>query len=78
MLVIGVSEGATAAATLASRDQHISNVALMAGSGPTQFYDLVVNAFRTGGSDAETLQKIGQLELDRQRILASPDSGKAR
>lgn len=76
MLVIGVSEGATAAAALASRDQHISNIALMAGSGPTQFYDLVVNAYRTSSSDAETLQKIEQLEQDRQRILASPDSGK--
>lgn len=76
MLVIGVSEGATAAATLASTDQRISHIALMAGSGPTQFYDLIVNAYRTSSSDAETLQQIGQLELNRQRILASPDSGK--
>lgn len=76
MLVIGVSEGATAAASLASRDQRISNVALIAGSGPTQFYDFIVNAYRTSSSDAETLKKIEQLEADRQRILASPDSGK--
>lgn len=76
MLVIGVSEGATAAASLASRDQNISNVALIAGSGPTQFYDLVVNAYRTTSNDAETLKKLEQLEVDRQRILASPKSGK--
>lgn len=76
MLVIGVSEGATAAASLAGKDQHISNVAMIAGSGPTQFYDLVVNAYRTTSTDAETLKKIEQLEADRQRILAAPDSGK--
>lgn len=76
MLVIGISEGATAAATLAARGQHVSNVAMLAGSGPTQYYDLVVNAYRTGANDADTLGKIAELEAARQRIMAAPGSGK--
>src|SRR4051812_26488227 len=45
-LVIGISEGATAAAALAATDSRVSAVALMSGSGTGQFYDFVVNAYK--------------------------------
>lgn len=75
-LAIGVSEGATVAAVLAARDGRVSSVALMSGSGVGQFYDLVVNAYKTSASDDEAQKKIDELEAIRKAIFAAPDSVK--
>jgi pimeloyl-ACP methyl ester carboxylesterase len=75
-LAIGVSEGATAAAALAAKDSRVSNVALMSGSGPGQFYDFVVNAYKSSASDDEAKQKLDELESIRTAIFAAPDSAR--
>jgi pimeloyl-ACP methyl ester carboxylesterase len=73
-LAIGISEGATAAAALAAQDSRLSGVALMSGSGIGQFYDFVVNAYKSASTDDEARQKLDELEAIRKRIFATPDS----
>jgi pimeloyl-ACP methyl ester carboxylesterase len=75
-LAIGISEGATAAAALAARDSRISSVALMSGGGTGQFYDFVVNAYKSSSNDNEAKQKLDELEAVRKAIFAAPDSTK--
>ncbi|MYM27290.1 prolyl oligopeptidase family serine peptidase [Duganella sp. CY15W] len=74
LLVIGVSEGATAAAALAARDAAVTNVAMVSGSGATQYYDFIVSAYRSGANDSEVKQKLDELDATRQRIFAASDS----
>lgn len=76
VLVLGVSEGATVASALAAADRRISNVALIGASGPTQLYDFVLNAYSSSSSDEETSRKLDELEQQRQRIMAAPDSAR--
>lgn len=75
-LAIGVSEGATVAAALASTDSRVSSVALMSGSGTGQFYDFVVSAYKSSGSDEEASKKLAELESIRTAIFAAPDSAR--
>lgn len=74
VLVMGTSEGAAVAAALAEADPRVRNVAMLGGSGTTQYYDFVVAAYRNGHNDAEIKQQLDELDATRQQILAKPDS----
>jgi len=76
VLVLGTSEGAAVAAALAEADPRVRNVAMLGGSGTTQYYDFVVAAYRNGHNDAEIKQQLDELDATRQQILAKPDSVK--
>ncbi len=76
VLVLGISEGATVAAALAAADGRASDIALIGASGPTQLYDFVLNAYSNSSSDEETSRKLDELEAQRKRIMAAPDSAK--
>jgi pimeloyl-ACP methyl ester carboxylesterase len=73
-LVIGISEGANVASALAMKDSRITDVALLGASGPTQFYDFVVNAYKSAKNDDEAKRKLDELDEMRQKIFAAPDS----
>lgn len=72
VLVIGISEGATAAAALAARNRAITDVALVGGSGPSQVYDFVANAYAGGSTDADRLKEIESLGTQLDAIRADP------
>jgi dipeptidyl aminopeptidase/acylaminoacyl peptidase len=74
VLVMGTSEGAAVAAALAEADPRVRNVAMLGGSGTTQYYDFVVAAYRNGHNDPEIKQQLDELDATRQQILAKPDS----
>jgi pimeloyl-ACP methyl ester carboxylesterase len=75
-LVLGVSEGAGAAAGLAEKEGRVSNVAMVSGSGPTQLYDLVVGAYAAGGGDDAIKARLDEVEATREKIAAAPDDAK--
>lgn len=75
-LALGVSEGATAAAGLAEKEGRLTDVAMVSGSGPSQYYDFVVGAYAAGGGDEAVKLRLDELEATRQKIAADPDSAK--
>ncbi|USX12575.1 prolyl oligopeptidase family serine peptidase [Oxalobacteraceae bacterium OTU3CAMAD1] len=75
-LVLGVSEGATAAAGLAEKEGRVTDVAIVSGSGPSQYYDFVAGAYAAGGGDEEIKRRLDELEATRQKIAADPDNAK--
>ncbi len=75
VLVIGVSEGATMAAALARDVPEVSHVALLGATGPSQFYDFVVNAYAQGGDDADRLRRLQELDATYAAIAADSASG---
>jgi len=75
-LVLGVSEGASAAAGLAEKEGRVSDVAIVSGSGPSQYFDFVAGAYAAGGSDADIKARLDELEATREKIAADPDSAK--
>jgi pimeloyl-ACP methyl ester carboxylesterase len=75
VLVIGVSEGATMAAALARDVPAITHVALLGATGPSQYYDFVVNAYAQGGDDAGRLRRLAELDAAVAAIQAEPGSG---
>ncbi|HEX8406769.1 MAG TPA: prolyl oligopeptidase family serine peptidase [Duganella sp.] len=75
-LVLGVSEGATAAAGLAEKEGRVTNVAMVSGSGPSQLYDFVVGAYAAGGSDDDIKARLDEVEATREKIAAAPDDAK--
>jgi len=75
VLVIGVSEGATMAAALARDMPEISHVALFGATGPSQYYDFIVNAYAQGADDAERLRRLQEIDATYAAIAADPDSG---
>lgn len=72
ILVIGVSEGATVASALAARNPRITHVALVGGSGPTQLYDFVVDAYASSPDQNRVLAALGDLDARRAAIAAAP------
>lgn len=73
-LVLGFSEGATIASVLAGSEPGVTNVALIGATGPTQYYDFVVAAYRGASDDDEVQKKLTELDVQRAKIAASPDS----
>ena len=74
VLVIGVSEGATMAAALARDMPQITHVALLGATGPSQYYDFIVNAYAQGADDADRLRRLQELDTTYAAIAADPDS----
>lgn len=74
VLVIGVSEGATMAAALARDVPEVSHVALLGATGPSQYYDFIVNAYAQGADDADRLRRLQELDATYGAIAADPAS----
>jgi len=72
-LVIGFSEGATIAASLAAREPGFTHVALVGGAGPDQYYDFVVKAYMKGEDDEKTSETLSQLTDQLADILRYPN-----
>jgi predicted esterase len=70
-LVFGFSEGAVMADMLAGRDEGITDVIAMGGSGTTQLFDFVALAYRRC---FDTSVCLAEIERDVQAINANPDS----
>jgi pimeloyl-ACP methyl ester carboxylesterase len=75
-LVLGISEGGTVASALAMKDSRVTDVALLGSSGPTQFYDVVVSAYKSSNNDDEVKRQLDELDNTQKRIFTSPDSAK--
>ncbi|HEX7987001.1 MAG TPA: prolyl oligopeptidase family serine peptidase [Duganella sp.] len=73
-LLLGMSEGATIASMIAANEKRVTHVALLGATGPTQLFDFVVAAYRTSTNDDEIQVKLDELEEQRRKIAASPDS----
>jgi erythromycin esterase len=76
-LVVGHSEGAIVAAHLASSNPLASHVALLAGGGPTQLFDLCELASQAQPSDRSPADARARVEEVRQgwfKVLAEPES----
>jgi pimeloyl-ACP methyl ester carboxylesterase len=74
VLVIGVSEGAQMAASLAQELPEIQNVALVSGGGPTQLFDFAAGIYRADGSDEDKLKRLQELDAAFSAIRADPAS----
>jgi len=76
-LVIGISEGATVAASLASKERSLTDVALVGATGPTQLFDFMAKAYAEPGDDAARLAQIQAVEQQLSAIRKDPDNGAA-
>ncbi len=78
VLLMGHSEGAGVAVGVAAREPRVTHVAFLSGTGPSQFFDLIVlrrKAMQKAGVPAEEIESsVGQLESDFRAILADPTS----
>ena len=70
-LVFGHSEGAVMASLLAARDAKVSDVVFIGGSGTTQLYDMVVNAYQ---KCFDVSICIADVDDKLKAIQAAPDS----
>jgi predicted esterase len=76
-LVVGHSEGGIVAAHVAAAEPAVTHVALLAGGGPTQLYDLAELArqghfYQWVGADPEA--RVRRLYEDWAKVRADPDS----
>jgi len=74
VLVIGVSEGAQMAASLAHEFPEVGEVALVSGGGPTQLFDFAAEIHRGSGSDDDKLKRLQELDASFRDIAADPSS----
>lgn len=74
VLVIGVSEGAQMAASLAHDVPEVRDVALLGGGGPTQLFDFAAAIQAGSGSDEEKLKRLQELDASYRDIAADPAS----
>ena len=78
VLVFGVSEGAVMAAGLARALPEVTHVALIGGTGTSQLFDFVANAYRTGdregSGDDDTLARLRDIDATVDAINADPRS----
>lgn len=74
VLVIGVSEGAQMAASLAHEFPEVRDVALVGGGGPTQLFDFAAGIQAGGGSDDDKLKRLQELDASFRDIAADPGS----
>jgi pimeloyl-ACP methyl ester carboxylesterase len=73
-LVFGGSEGAVMAALLAAKDARITDVVAIGGSGTTQLYDFIAQAYRTCFNVAACLADV---DSQVRAIAADPSSSTA-
>jgi pimeloyl-ACP methyl ester carboxylesterase len=74
VLVIGTSEGAQMAASLARAFPEIQDVALVSGGGPTQLFDFAAAIHASKDSDEDKLQRLRELDATVDAIRAEPAS----
>jgi uncharacterized protein (TIGR03067 family) len=75
--VVGHSEGGIVAAHLAAANSHVTHVALLAGGGPTQLFDLLEQAARPRRADEPAGQiaaRVRRLEAGWAGVRADPES----
>lgn len=70
-LILGISEGATMAALLASRDSTVTDVISIGGSGTTQLFDMVALAYKRCFDVSTCLEEINN---QVKSIQQDPDS----
>lgn len=70
-LVMGASEGAVMATLLAAADPAVTDVVAIGGSGTSQAYDFIVNAYTTC---FDVPRCLAQFEEQTRAIAAKPDS----
>ena len=74
MRVFGMSEGAVMAADLAGTDPAVTDVAMLGATGPSQLFDFIAAAYRSGGTDTEVSAQIEALEATAREIASDPDN----
>jgi uncharacterized protein (TIGR03067 family) len=75
-LVVGHSEGGIVAAHVAAANPLVSHVAVLAGGGPTQLFDLTELASQALPGDRSTDDALGRVQAIRDgwaKVLADPD-----
>jgi uncharacterized protein (TIGR03067 family) len=75
-VVVGHSEGGTVAAHVAAANPLVAHVAVLAGSGPTQLFDLTELAARPRPADRSPDDALGRVQAVRDgwaEVLADPD-----
>jgi erythromycin esterase len=76
-LVVGHSEGGIVAAHLAAANLHVTHVALLAGGGPTQLFDLLELAAKPRRADEpaeEAKARVRQVQEGWTGVRADPES----
>jgi erythromycin esterase len=76
-LVVGHSEGGIVAAHLAAANPHVTHVALLAGGGPTQLFDLLELAAKPRRAEepaGEARARVRRIQEGWARVCADPDN----
>lgn len=74
VLLIGVSEGAPMAASLAREFPEVTDVALVGATGPTQLFDFAAGIQRSQDSDEKKLDRLKELDDTFSAVAADPKS----
>jgi pimeloyl-ACP methyl ester carboxylesterase len=74
IFVIGLSEGASVAAGVARKVPAVSHVAMVAGSGTTQGFGVLLGAYAEGGTDQQIVERVSAADAELRAILLDPDN----
>lgn len=74
VLLIGVSEGAPMAASLAGEFPEVTDVALVGATGTTQLFDFAAGIQRSNDSDEKKLERLRELDETFSAVGADPKS----
>jgi pimeloyl-ACP methyl ester carboxylesterase len=74
VLLIGVSEGAPMAASLAGEFPEVTDVALVGATGTTQLFDFAAGIQRSNESDEKKLERLRELDETFSAVAADPKS----
>jgi pimeloyl-ACP methyl ester carboxylesterase len=74
VLLIGVSEGAPMAASLAREFREVTDVALVGATGSTQLFDFAAGIQRSNDSDEKKLERLRELDETFSAVTADPKS----
>jgi len=74
VLLIGVSEGAPMAASLAREFPEVTDVALVGATGTTQLFDFAAGIQRSNDSDEKKLERLRELDEAYRAVAADPKS----
>jgi pimeloyl-ACP methyl ester carboxylesterase len=74
VLLVGVSEGAPMAASLAGEFPEVTDVALVGATGTTQLFDFAAGIQRSNDSDENKLKRLQELDETFNAVAADPAS----
>lgn len=74
VLLIGVSEGAPMAASLAREFPEVTDVALVGATGPSQLFDFAAGIQRSNDSDEKKIERLRELDETFSAVAADPKS----